>query len=156
MRMLRAASVFAAVSTLAVAVLSGVPAQGSHGSAAVCDLLNRQQVLASISGAGEMALRNRCGLVSNGAPQGSATAPAAPDFGADVLVNDRATDTWTHITQSETTVASGNGVILAGYNDSHEFPANATGYSRSTNAGATWTDMGRPTTPLGVVDAGVR
>ena len=44
MRMLRAASVFAAVSTLAVAVLSGVPAQGSHGSAAVCDLLNRQQV----------------------------------------------------------------------------------------------------------------
>jgi hypothetical protein len=88
-----------------------------------------------------------------GAAQNASTAPSVPDFGTDVLVNDRSTDTWTHITQSETTVASGNSVILAAFNDSHELPANATGYARSTNAGASWTDMGRPTVPLGVVDA---
>jgi hypothetical protein len=77
-----------------------------------------------------------------------------------ILVNDPNLDTTAQDTQSETTIVLGSGdVVCAGYNDSGSFtfPPNDddkfTGFSRSTNDGATWTDQGTlPTNANG--DAG--
>jgi hypothetical protein len=64
----------------------------------------------------------------------------APVAGADVQVNDPATDTPESTTQSETSMAVLGNTICAGYNDSG---ANRySGYARSTDGGATWTDLG--------------
>lgn len=155
MRLGRLATIAVAAASLMATVLVAGPAGGSTGATdAACALLSNQQALASISGAGETALMIRCGLLPGGSGvQQGRLGSGAPSLGADILVNDRSTDTWTHITQSETTVASRGQVMLVGYNDSHELPANATGYSRSIDGGVTFTDMDVPTVPLGVVDA---
>src|SRR5262245_57302184 len=66
-----------------------------------------------------------------------------------VLVNNPAADTTSQDTQSETssvsfTDASGQQVIVVGFNDSGSFdpPFHFTGYARSTDGGATFTDLG--------------
>jgi hypothetical protein len=107
--------------------------------------------MALISGPGETSLSLRCGRILVPPPPAKRPAPA----GADILVNNRATDTFPHVTQSETSVAVFNKLVLVGYNDSGQFflTGDFTGYSRSTDGGATWTDMGPPTTPLGAVSA---
>jgi hypothetical protein len=156
MRPIRLAAAAMAAATVIATMLVAAPAGGATGSSdAACGLLSDQRAMASISGAGEIALKIRCGLV----PQPSAvrpsapSAPSAPTIGADVLVNNRNTDTWAHITQSEATVAALSGVMLAGWNDSGQFlsTGDLSGYGRSIDGGLTWTDMGVPTTPLGVV-----
>jgi hypothetical protein len=139
-------------------LLAAAPASAvTDGPSAACNLLQSQRFLASISGAGETALRIRCGQAPGGAVEkvAGAGAAVAPQRGADILVNNRATDTYPHITQSETTLASSGTTILTGYNDSGQFltAGDLTGYARSADGGATWTDMGTPTTPLGAVNA---
>src|SRR5882724_5808147 len=121
-----------------------------------CALLHDPKVMALISGAGETALRIRCGEITppstRFAPFGpTEVLPSAP--GVNILVNNRATDTFPNITQSETSVAVFNDQVLVGFNDSGESSTsgNFTGYARSTDGGATWTDMGTLTTPLGPV-----
>ena len=69
------------------------------------------------------------------------------DDGPDVAVNDPSGDTASSQTQSETSMALNEvtGTICAGYNDSnHHFASSAgfTGFSRSTDSGATFTDQG--------------
>jgi hypothetical protein len=59
----------------------------------------------------------------------------------DVQVNNSGTDTGNSTTQSETTLAYGNGVLCAGFNDFGP-PAGLSGFASSTNMGATWTDQG--------------
>src|SRR5439155_14090231 len=95
----------------------------------------------------------------SGARPGTGTAPshvsrpASGRFGSDLLLNDRSTDTYPHITQSETAIAVTGSNLMAGWNDSGQYLSNGdlTGYARSSDGGVTWTDMGAPTTPLGVV-----
>jgi VCBS repeat-containing protein len=98
------------------------------------------------SAAGERLIMERAGLIPRtvrtpskpSAP--SAPGPAALVFGLDVLVNDPGTDTPESTTQSETSMAVLGNTICAGYNDSG---ANRySGLARSTDLGATWTDLG--------------
>lgn len=138
-----------AASLLAIGPAGGATPQGAPDQ--LCSLLDRSDVREQISGAGERALKVHCGLIARPAGNPSDTRhgagiPSAPD----VLVNDRSTDTWPQITQSETTVAVAKSVLLAGWNDSGEFFPNGdfSGYGRSTDRGASWTDMRTPTTPL--------
>lgn len=160
----------------------GEPAtkQGPTDPKAKCAILGRPQDRALLSGPGETALRILCGEIvvppyrapgrspglvgptdvpettgAGGTPLGE-TALSDPSLGADRLVNARTTDNWTHITQSETSVAVSGPTVLVGYNDSGQYAATGsfTGYSRSWNAGRTFTDMGTmPTT--GVCAGGV-
>jgi sugar lactone lactonase YvrE len=69
---------------------------------------------------------------------------AAPP--TNVQVNDSGADFNESTTQSETTIAKSDatGTMVAGWNDSGEFLVNGnfTGYGRSTDGGATWTDLG--------------
>jgi hypothetical protein len=74
---------------------------------------------------------------------------AAAAGGTNVRVNDPSTDTFLdQTTQSETTVAVSGQNVVVGYNDSaHTLPfltaaSNLTGYSYSTDGGATFTDAG--------------
>ncbi len=60
--------------------------------------------------------------------------------GGDVIVNDPTDDTPENTTQSETTLAVLGNTIVAGYNNSG--PGGFSGLSRSTDLGATWTDLG--------------
>lgn len=66
-----------------------------------------------------------------------------------ILVNNPAADASAQDTQSETTIVAGSGsVLLAGFNDSGSYSPGTgnyqfTGWSRSTNGGTTFTDMGR-------------
>jgi len=136
-------------------VLAGAALGLGSGSAAgtgPCGLLDDPEFLGHVSGAGESALRARCGHLAatiGGAGPGPASAAS------NVLVNDRSTDVFSHITQSETSVAVSGTTLLAGYNDSGEFVPNGdfTGYARSVDGGSTWTDLRTPTTPLGDIDA---
>ncbi|MHC4968726.1 MAG: sialidase family protein [Planctomycetota bacterium] len=94
------------------------------------------------SAAGEMFLLRAAGLLLP--PEPAPPRPAAPTSrtqpGADVLVNNPATDTPENTTQSETTLALLGNTICAGYNDSG--PGGFSGLSRSTDLGATWVDQG--------------
>ncbi len=63
-----------------------------------------------------------------------------------VLVNNPALDTTPQDTQSETTLLVFGSTVLSAYNDSGSNaidPTKFTGYSRSTDGGATFTDMGQ-------------
>ena len=69
-----------------------------------------------------------------------------------VLVNDPTLDTTSQDTQSETTLTLGAGsIVIVAYNDSGSYNgvnAHFTGFSRSTDGGATFTDMGALPTDL--------
>lgn len=158
MRLPRLAISLSVLAALMVTTIGSTPAGGQADPRnRACRLLEQAHVREAISAAGEFALRVRCGLI----PKPAATGPArpvpraVPGFAPDALVNDRTTDTWPHITQSETTVATLPSVLLAGWNDSGEFltTGDLSGYGRSVDGGLTWTDLGVPTTPLGPVDA---
>ncbi len=67
--------------------------------------------------------------------------------GTDVAVNDAGSDSGTSTTQSETSMAlnEATGTVCAGYNDSYHYFANSegfTGFSRSTDNGASFVDQG--------------
>jgi uncharacterized repeat protein (TIGR01451 family) len=73
------------------------------------------------------------------------------------MVNNPAADLGANDTQSETSILLlPGGTMLASFNDSGSYGAGSahfTGWSRSTNSGASWTDLGKlPNTPEG--DAG--
>lgn len=67
-------------------------------------------------------------------------AAAIGGLGGDVIANNPADDTPERTTQSETSLAVLRNTICAGYNNSG--PGGFSGLSRSTNLGATWTDLG--------------
>src|SRR5213592_900613 len=61
------------------------------------------------------------------------------------LVNDPSLDTTGQDTQSETSTIAFGSTVLVSYNDSGSYalsPNQFTGWSRSTNGGASFTDMG--------------
>ncbi|HEV8562521.1 MAG TPA: sialidase family protein [Actinophytocola sp.] len=134
-----------------------------------CGLLADAQVRQYISGPGAAALARQCDRERSGAPYAETQAPtpegqlasaaaekSEPGIQAvDVLVNNRATDTFPRTTQSETSTAVRSTTVLVGYNDSGQFLTSGdfSGYSRSTNSGASFTDMGPPTTPLGQISS---
>ena len=60
--------------------------------------------------------------------------------GVDVQVNDSTTDAGESTTQSETSLAYGNGVLCAGFNDFG--PNGLSGFANSTDLGANWVDQG--------------
>jgi hypothetical protein len=125
-----------------------------------CALMDDPEVMALISAAGEIKLMIKCGEIVLEeipfTPPEPTEVPSAP--GVDILVNDRTLDAGkANRTQSETTVAVLGNTVLVGFNDSGQLTGpnssnDFTGYSRSVDNGSTWTDMGAPTTPLGVVD----
>src|SRR5204862_2501333 len=72
-----------------------------------------------------------------------------------VLVNSPAADTSTNDTQSETSLVLAGSTVVVGFNDSGSNQSNNkfTGFSRSTDGGATFSDLGTlPTSSAG--DAG--
>jgi hypothetical protein len=138
-----------------------VPLVGAQGtpSSDACALLSDPETMQMISGPGQTALQVQCG-VSNpttGADVLPNLATSDDDLSiatitpGNVLVNDRTTDVYPQITESETSVAVSGTTVLVGFNDSGGFlPGRTTftGYSRSTDGGATFTDLGSPTVPL--------
>ncbi len=101
-----------------------------------------------LSAAGENMLLKLTGqgVQTTPQPQGKPVTTTNSIAPPNVLVNDPGTDTGPNTTQSETSLAisDATGTIVAGWNDSGEFPLNGnfTGYGRSTDGGATWTDLG--------------
>ena len=71
---------------------------------------------------------------------GQALVATAAGAAVDVQVNDPTTDTGNATTQSETSLAYGNGVLCAGFNDFG--PSGLSGFANSTDLGANWTDQG--------------
>src|SRR5438105_1264999 len=63
---------------------------------------------------------------------------------ANVLVNSPAADTGTNDTQSETSVVAAGSTVVVAFNDSGSNQSNNkfTGFGRSTDGGATFTDLG--------------
>jgi hypothetical protein len=77
-------------------------------------------------------------------PAGPALPGAGPST-TDVQVNDSSGDSGSSHTQSENSIAINEvtGTLCAGFNDSNGLGANGfTGFSRSIDGGATWTDQG--------------
>jgi hypothetical protein len=95
------------------------------------------------------------GSLSAGEVNQSSTVPASPTGNPLINNNSGATGT-SNFTQSETTIVAFGSTIVAGFNDSGSFTGGFdafTGWSRSTDGGATWTDGGRlPASAIG--DAG--
>ncbi|HZM79447.1 MAG TPA: sialidase family protein [Candidatus Limnocylindrales bacterium] len=146
--------------------LFAIPVQAAPAAGGACALAAQKQVQQMISGPGAVALARQCERERLGLPfePGQAAtpegqmAPESADPGiqlVDLLINNRATDTFPNSTQSETSTAVRSTTVLVGYNDSGQFAATGdfSGYSRSTNSGASFTDMGPPTTPLGAISS---
>jgi hypothetical protein len=141
-----------ALAAIAVAIpaMLAAPADLVTGQEAgdACALLNDSSVMSQISGPGEAALKLQCGVTS--AESGAVSrASIGVTAGVDGLVNNRGTDSFPNVTQSETSVAINGNIVLVGYNDSGQFgpTGDFTGYARSTNGGTTFTDMGTLPTP---------
>src|SRR5262249_2516510 len=108
-----------------------------------------------LSGAAQTLLESRYGKKQPADSAPAAFAPSifsaaldvsgAEDEEANVLVN-QVPDASARDTQSETTLVLGSGsTIVVGFNDSESFAApfnHFTGYSRSTNSGVSFTDLG--------------
>ena len=115
---------------------------------AACALLDDAKARAAMSGMFETKLLLACGRASElGGVTSSAPANYAPTFGTDVLVNNPALDSGSSRTQSETSIARNEvtGTICSAYNDSYSGVTAGTGYtgfSSSTDGGATFTDHG--------------
>jgi hypothetical protein len=168
----RRSIVLAAAVTMLISVPGVISAPAGAAPAAptgACGLLADAQVQQHISGPGAAALARQCDRERRGVPFAETQAPtpegqlapaaaekSEPGIQAvDVLVNNRATDTFPQSTQSETSTAVRSTTVLVAYNDSGQFAATGdfTGYSRSTNSGASFTDQGPPTTPLGALSS---
>ncbi|MCO5244670.1 MAG: hypothetical protein M9927_12740 [Anaerolineae bacterium] len=115
---------------------------------AACALLDDAQARATMSGMFETKLLLACGRANElGGVTSDAPANYAPNFGTDVLVNNPALDSGSSRTQSETIIArnENTGTICSAYNDSYggvTAGVGYTGFSSSTDSGATFTDHG--------------
>lgn len=126
-----------------------------------CTLLNDARTMQLISGPGESALRQFCeGEAVARVPSSRTTwllaalgerirsvlgmATAAPP--TNVPVNDRTVDVWDNVTQSEISTgvsAANQDIMVTGFNDTgHPGTGSLTGWSRSTDRGASWLDRG--------------
>jgi hypothetical protein len=111
-----------------------------------CALLDNPKARALMSGMFETKLLLQCGRSNElGQAQNAASLPEM--LGLDVLVNDPGGDSGPSRTQSETSLAVNDtsGVICSAYNDSYHGVTQGlgyTGFSSSTDYGATWTDHG--------------
>jgi hypothetical protein len=88
------------------------------------------------------AIRVGCGLEPAGAPGPAQPAPEpklAPPDNVDIITG---TETYPHVTQSESMIWSSDGkTIVVNYNDSINAPSNYSGVSVSTNGGASFTRL---------------
>ncbi len=115
----------------------------------LCALLDDPAAREKMSGMFETKLLNACGRADElgrvAAP--AAPAPFAPLLGPDVQVNDSTGESGATATQSETSLAlnENTGTLCSGYNDSYSgviLGQGYTGFSNSTDGGATFTDRG--------------
>jgi hypothetical protein len=151
-RVLRLISVL----VLAVTIVGGSGAWSAQAAAAGngpqsdCALLDNPAVRPMMSGMFETTLLRACGRASE---LGQVKAPLAPGRqapllpGTDVQVNNSSGDSGASQTQSETSMAVNEttGTICSGFNDSYSgivLGTGYTGFSRSTNGGASFTDGG--------------
>lgn len=114
-----------------------------------CSLLDDAAARDKMGGMFETKLLLACGRA---AELGQVSAPTTPAIaalfaGIDVQVNNSAGETGTATTQSETTIAvnPNTGTICSGYNDGYSGVVQGqgyTGFSRSTDGGATFVDGG--------------
>ncbi len=136
---MRAASV-----VLAVLAGGGRPARAQLPAGVPADFRHAP------SGAGVMVMRflqeQRPAPLSEAPQRGGASTtpgdPVPPAF--DVSINDPALDTPEATTQSEPTLAVAGSTICAGYNNTRKgpIPNPLSGFARSTDRGASWTDRG--------------
>ncbi len=136
-------------------IQTAAPAKGSEGQDASCALLDDATARGKMSGMFETKLLIACGRqneLGQGKSQdafgGEAIPGLAPLLGVDVLVNNPALDTGgTSHTQSETSLTRNDttGTLCSAYNNSYSGVTQLigyTGFSRSTDGGATWVDKG--------------
>jgi hypothetical protein len=125
-----------------------------------CALLDDKQTRRIMSGAFETRLLIACGRREELGQVGSKPAyPTESIGGTDIPVNDRNGDTGPTRTQSETSLARSetNGVLCSAYNDSYHGVTQGTGFtgfSHSSDGGATWVDHGVIPAGGGGVSAG--
>ena len=137
------------------ALQPAAPANEAKPQDAACALLDNAKVRGMMSGMFETKLLIACGrqnelgqVKSQDTFGGEAIQGLAPLLGTDVLVNDPTLDTsGTSHTQSETSLTRNetNGTLCSAYNDSYSGVTQGigyTGFSRSTDGGATWSDRG--------------
>src|SRR5262245_11310892 len=148
---------FAGLSRAAIAqTLPPYPVLDAQGPP-VCTLLADPAMRARLSGGGLRALMRKCAPKQQRkldrrlradnrrkkrlAARSRRSSPV-PLVGGSAQVNNSASDTYPHITQSETSVAvsgSSNNTIVIGWNDS---ATSGMGFGRSTDGGTTWADQG--------------
>lgn len=133
---------------LAVLPASVRAAQPQSGPQAACALLDDAKARGLMSAMFERRLLEACGRLNElGAVASEAAALRPALLGTDVMVNNPAGDSGVSQTQSETSIAvnENTGVICSGYNDSYSGVITGkgfTGFSRSADGGATFTDQG--------------
>src|SRR5262249_52671825 len=88
-----------------------------------------------------------------GGPQGGSVSgaplPSLMSAYANILVNNRATDTAPGSGQCEVSIAAFGSNVVAAWNDGEgfSFAGSTQGFGYSSNGGLTWTDGGSPPTP---------
>ncbi len=113
-----------------------------------CSLLDNANARATMSGMLETKLLVQCGRTSElGGVGNEVGGPSTPLLGTDVMVSDPTGETGASTTQSETSMAidDNTGTICSAYNDSYHGVTQGqgyTGYSRSTDGGASFQDQG--------------